>query len=261
MCLILFALHDHPKYPLILAANRDEFYERPTLKADYWTEDHNILGGRDVQSGGTWLGLQKDGRFIAITNYRDGSKTNNPVRSRGKLSKEFLTKNLTVPEFIGGIKKEKDQYGGFNIILSDDGFNSLHHYSNISDQTTKIASGIHGLSNHLLDTPWPKVSSGKKFLKEVVINDPVNEELIIELMQESTKVSERFLPKTGIPSDLEKQLSPLFISMKEYGTRCTTILLVTQDKNVSFVEITYNEHKQAVSRQEFAMQLILPGKL
>ncbi len=259
MCLILFALHDHPEYPLVLAANRDEFYRRPTLKANYW-EDNTILGGRDIQSGGTWLGVQKEGRFIAITNYRDGIKAKTNTISRGELSKRFLTQNLTVTEFISDLKKVRHRYDGFNILLSDDGFDSLYHYSNISDQNTKIVPGIHGLSNHLLDTPWPKVDSGKKLLKQTLLNDPVNSEEIIKIMQNETKAQEHFLPDTGISTDLEKQLSPLFISMKEYGTRCTTVMIVRADKNVSFLEITYNEQKRAISKQEFSLQLSVAEK-
>ncbi len=260
MCLILFALNAHPEYPLILAANRDEFYQRPTLKANFWEEDKKVLSGRDIQSGGTWLGVHKDGRFIAITNYRDGSKAKKAAISRGELSKSFLTQNISVVDFISDVKKERHLYDGFNLLVSDDGFSSLYHYSNISDQFTKIQSGIHGLSNHLLDTSWPKVDTGKNLLTEIIKNNPVDRDSIIEMMQNDTKAHEQLLPKTGISSDLEKQLSPLFISMKEYGTRCTTILKVSADKNVSFVEITYNEQKNAISKQEFSLQFSVPEK-
>ncbi|MCK5368958.1 MAG: NRDE family protein [Cyclobacteriaceae bacterium] len=157
MCLLLFALNNHPKYKLIMAANRDEFFKRPTLNANFWEENNSILGGRDIQSGGTWLGLDKKGRFIAITNYRDRINDRSNARSRGELSEIFLTQNLNVSAFLSDVSKSKDQYNGFNVLLSDDSFDTLYHYSNISDQTNKINVGIHGLSNHLLDTPWPKI--------------------------------------------------------------------------------------------------------
>ena len=152
MCLILFALKKHPKYKFILAANRDEFFSRPTQLADFWDDHQHILGGRDDSSLGTWLGLSKEGRFCAITNFRDPASELKTANSRGLLSKKFLTKTQDVLTFIKDVAIEKDSYSGYNLLLSDDGFETVFHYSNISNTSAKIENGIHGLSNHLLDT-------------------------------------------------------------------------------------------------------------
>ena len=168
MCLILFALNNHPKYKMILAANRDEFFERPTLAADFWNENKNVLSGKDIISGGTWLGTNRNGRFVAITNYRKSEVVHKNLLSRGNLSKLFLNGNESVRDFLDTLSDNKDDYDGFNLLLSDDGLNSIFHYSNVSNTTTKVKDGIHGLSNHLLDSHWPKVDWGRTRLKKIL---------------------------------------------------------------------------------------------
>ena len=154
MCLILFALNEHPEYKLILAANRDEFFNRETLRAHHWEENEKIIGGKDEVSNGTWLGLRVDGRFIAITNYRDLSRENKNAKSRGFISRNFLLGDEKAKTFIANVSNERKSFNGFNLLFSADGCNSLNHYSNISNQLSIIKSGVHGLSNALLDTPW-----------------------------------------------------------------------------------------------------------
>lgn len=255
MCLILFALNQHSIYKLIIASNRDEFFSRPTLEADFWKENKSILGGRDIQSGGTWLGLNKTGRFIAITNYRDRKSDRSNARSRGELSESFLSQNSSVSAFLADISKKKDQYNGFNILLSDDRFDSLYHYSNIPDRTNKISDGIHGLSNHLLDTSWPKVQRGKNYLSEILRSETIDGYEIIDLLRNGNEAPDEMLPETGISYDLEKKLSPVFISMKGYGTRCSTVILVNYDNELSFLEVSYNEQKQVIGEKKYNLQL------
>ena len=209
MCLILFALNQHPQYKLIIAANRDEFFSRPTIEAGFWEENNSILGGRDVKSGGTWLGLNKNGRFIAITNFRDPKNEKKTAKSRGKLSKNFLSQSLNVSAYLNDVSKKKDQYNGFNLLLSDDSFNSLYHYSNISDKSTKINSGIHGLSNHLLDSPWPKIQSGRNHMANIIKSESIDMYDLIALLRSDNKAPDNLLPNTGISLDLEKKLSPV----------------------------------------------------
>ena len=255
MCLIVFAFNKHPKYKLILAANRDEYFNRPTLTADYWKENHEILGGRDIQSKGTWLGINKNGKFIAITNYRDPKIEKKRALSRGKLSKIFLSNNQNIRSFLADVSNNKENYNGFNLLLSDDGFNTLYHYSNISNTTAKISNGLHGLSNHLLDSSWPKVDTGKENLNIKIESASLNVNDLVEMLKNGNVAADELLPDTGISYDLEKKLSPVFISMKGYGTRCSTAILVDTENNVSFLEVSYNENKQVISKKKH--QLIL----
>lgn len=255
MCLIIFALNQHPKYKLIIAANRDEFFNRPTLEADFWKEDDSILGGRDIQSGGTWFGMNKNGRFIAITNYRDPENENVSDKSRGELSKKFLLHNQNVSEFLTDVSKNKQKYNGFNLLLSDDNFKSLYHYSNITDQSMKINDGIHGLSNHLLDSPWPKTEKGINSLSNILKSDSINSSDLVAMLRNETEGSDNLLPKTGISYELEKKLSPVFISMKGYGTRCSTVVFVDTSNDLSFLEVSYNEHKEVISENKYTLQL------
>ena len=255
MCLILFSLNKHRDYKLVLAANRDEFFERPTLKSEYWKENPNILGGQDVISGGTWLGLTKTGRFIAITNYRDFTLERKNPRSRGEISKKFLLENIDVISFLTEISSKKHLYNGFNLILSDDQFNTIYHYSNVTDQYQQIEEGFHGLSNHLLDTPWPKITYGINKLKNFVENNSNDPTRIYKILRNEIEADDNNLPDTGISYDLEKKLSPVFISMKGYGTRSSTVMFVDYENRVSFYEVTYNEKKEIIGNQAFDLQL------
>lgn len=255
MCLILFAFNKHPKYKLILAANRDEYFNRPTLIANYWEENREILGGRDIQSKGTWLGINKNGKFIAITNYRDPKIEKKQALSRGDLSKRFLSNDQNIPSYLSDVSNNAENYNGFNLLLSDDGFDTMYHYSNISKTTFKISDGIHGLSNHRLDSSWPKVNTGKENLKSTIESASININDLVEMLKDGNAAADELLPDTGISYDLEKKLSPVFISMKGYGTRCSTVILVDTENNVSFLEVSYNENKQVISEKKH--QLIL----
>lgn len=255
MCLILFALNKNPDYKIIIAANRDEFFNRPTISAGYWKENNAVLGGRDIKSGGTWIGINKTGRFIAITNYRDPKNENSNAKSRGDLSKRFLFQSESVSDFIKDISKSRSIYNGFNLLLSDDAFNSLYHYSNISNRKTKIKNGIHGLSNHLIDTPWPKIATGKTELSKIAASKSIKLDDLVEMLKSDKKASDELLPNTGISYDLEKKLSSVFISMNGYGTRCSTIILVDKENNISFLEVSYNEKKQVIDYKKYNFEL------
>jgi len=164
MCLILFAWQVHSDYPLILAGNRDEFYSRPTAPADFWDDHPQILAGRDLEHGGTWLGIHRSGRLAAVTNYRDGRAARRGTRSRGELVSGFLTSDLAPEEYLQEVHRQHTAYDGFNLLIgTSDG---LFSYSNRSEQLAEVEPGVHGLSNHLLDSPWPKVEHGIADLRE-----------------------------------------------------------------------------------------------
>ncbi|MTI40535.1 NRDE family protein [Fulvivirga lutimaris] len=238
MCLILFANNAHPKYKLIVAANRDEFYERPTKPADYWEENPNILAGRDLEAGGTWLGITKQGRLSLLTNFRDLQNIKSDAPSRGHLVSDFLKSNISGQEYLNNISEEGELYNGFNIICGD--WDNLHYYGNYQKGVHKIDAGVHGLSNALLDTHWPKVVKGIDNLKELMKQDKIDPDQLFELLYDDQKAADSQLPNTGVGYEMEKMLSPLFIKSERYGSRCSTVLLVDKNDNVTFIERTYN---------------------
>ncbi len=239
MCLILFSYRSHPSYPLILAANRDEFYERPTAPAAFWDDAPHILAGRDLKEGGTWLGITRTGRLAAITNYRDPRAVRDHAPSRGTLVSGFLRGDESPEEYIQRIRADAGRYSGFNLILGEGG--ALFHFSNMTDAFQKIAPGMHGISNHLLDTPWPKVERGKRLLEDIISDRrDVSPEEIFRILANTTHPDDRQLPDTGVGVAWERVLSAMFIRSEGYGTRSSTVILVDGEGNVSFVERSFS---------------------
>ena len=246
MCLVLFAYHAHPTYKLIVAANRDEFYQRPTAAADYWEDEPHILAGRDLDKMGTWMGITKNGRFAALTNYRNPQENTKGKHSRGELVADFLKDNGHPEGFMQHAANKRALYPGYNLLAGT--AEDLYYYANIGNEIHRVQPGIHGLSNHILNTEWPKVKRGKEGLAKI-INDPSGikeagntESLVAQLftlLQNTEPVSDELLPKTGIPHDLEKMLSTLFIKSEEYGTRSSTVLLMG-DNETHYIERVYS---------------------
>ncbi|MEX0845681.1 MAG: NRDE family protein [Balneolaceae bacterium] len=236
MCLITFSYKTHPKYNLILAGNRDEFYERPTRKAHFWTDDDhpNILAGKDLQAGGTWLGVHKDGRWGAVTNYRDPTIQKENPPSRGELVMDYLKSSMFAMDYLQELTTKAGEYNGFNLLLWD--AKGFYHYSNQNKKVTLIPDGIHGISNALLDTPWPKLTNAKKRLQTITKKEDFKKERLFKLLSDQTQAPEEELPVTGIPKDLEKAVSSIFIKTENYGTRCSTVLLIDKEGNIDFTE-------------------------
>ena len=241
MCLILFAKNAHPKYKFILAANRDEFYNRPTAPATFWSDATNLLAGKDLVHGGTWLGMTKTGRFATVTNYRDPNQPNGK-RSRGALVKDFLLGTNSVSEYLIEVEENSDDYTGFNLLVGDFGNdrNELAYFSNRSEATNILDTEIYGLSNHLLDSPWQKVLRGKKKFAEIILNESeISLTSLFNILQDKTFAKDVDLPNTGIGLERERILSPMFIETPIYGTRCSTVLLIGNDNLVTFSEKTF----------------------
>lgn len=232
MCVIFLAIEQHADRPLILLANRDEFYERPTRSAAAWEDHPNVYAGRDLVGGGTWLGVNDTGRFAAVTNYRDPLATVGTL-SRGKLVSEFLTSEVDPMAYLDAIGKLAGEYSGFNLItgIVENGSVNAAWYSNRSGSISALEPGIYGLSNHLLDTPWPKVKRGKSRLTEILANGVRRQEMF-DLLTDRTLADDADLPDTGIGYEKEKFLSAIFIQTPIYGTRCSTV--VTADANGKF---------------------------
>ena len=240
MCLILFASKVHPRYSLVLAANRDESYARPTAPAAFWKDDARIYGGRDLAQGGTWLGINLDGAFAAVTNYRSAGAGKTSSRSRGDLVANFLRGRQSPRDYLAHVRREADEYNGFNLLAGD--LSELRWMSNRSDADTNVSAGVHGLSNHLLNTAWPKVERGKQRLRELLDHEekPLIDGLF-EMLAERTIAGDDALPQTGVGLARERVLSPAFIVSPSYGTRCSTVVLVDYNGTVTFAERSFGE--------------------
>jgi uncharacterized protein with NRDE domain len=238
MCIILLAYKSHPVYPLVLAANRDEFYERPTAVAHFWEDAAGLLGGRDLERGGTWLGVTDTGRIAAITNFREPGQRLTDAPSRGLLVSDFLRSHETPETYLERLATDGAPYNGFNLIVGDS--RRLCYYSNRAQAYQTLAPGVYGVSNHLLDTPWPKVTRGKAALAEILAaGDALQPDAIFRLLADRSCADDGCLPDTGVGLELERTLSPLFITSPIYGTRSSTVLLQDHEDRMTFIERTF----------------------
>jgi uncharacterized protein with NRDE domain len=239
MCLILLALQSHPKYTLILAANRDEFYDRPTAQAGFWGEAPELLAGKDLKAGGTWLGVTRRGRIAAVTNYRDPASNKEDAPSRGKLVTDFLLNPHPPEAYLGQLMSGADRYNGFNILFGEKG--GLIWFSNRGEAPRHLAPGIYGVSNRLLDTPWPKIERGKKGLRRWLSEtNALNPEALFRLLNDHEIADDQNLPDTGVGLERERMLSPIFITSPIYGTRSSTLLFMDSEDQVTFIERTFH---------------------
>lgn len=252
MCSIFIAYKSHLKYRLIVAANRDEFYERPTAKAAYWDDNREILAGRDLKFGGTWLGVSTNGKFAAVTNYRDVTERNRKL-SRGHLVSNFLNSDASPQSYLESIQKIACNYNGFNLLAGDT--DSLCYFSNREQKIKLLNAGIYGLSNHLLDTPWHKVIKGKTAISKIVESKAIDIEALFLLLKDSQEALDSELPDTGIGIEKERVLSPVFISSPIYGTRSSTVLLFDNDNNITFIERTFCNGKYEGVEKSFDIKI------
>ncbi len=226
MCLIIFSWQQHADHPLILVANRDERYARPTQQLQRWQEIPEIIGGRDLQAGGSWLAVNRQGRFAAVTNVRDPRPVSQDARSRGKLITDCLTSDLSLADWLGRLRHTRQEYAGFNLLVGDIRAAQLFCYNNQSDRLQELPSGLYGLSNSELDDPWPKVSRGKQLLNEAIHPDgPPDVDALLGLLTDNQQPDEAELPDTGIGLELERMLAPITIQTDDYGTCSSTVLL------------------------------------
>ena len=253
MCLILFAYKMHPQYKLVIAANRDEFYARPTQPAHYWDDHPEILAGRDMQAGGTWMGINTRGEISMLTNYRDPFNIKSEAPSRGHLVSDFLKNEEGASEYLSKISSKGHLYNGFNMICGD--INRLFYYGNYNEGIHEITNGFHGLSNALLNTSWPKVDKGLKKLKELLSNEIVSAEDLFQTLYDDVKAPAHLLPDTGIGEERESVLSSMFIKSPGYGSRCSTVLLADHNNKITYVERTYDPQDFSYSDRSYQLQL------
>lgn len=252
MCLILFAHHADPRYRLVVAANRDEFFKRPTVPADYWPDARHALAGRDLEKGGTWMGVTTDARWSAVTNFRDGASPDPGSRSRGELVAGFLRGPETAEDYAASIAKHSHEYHGFNLLVGDAA--GLHYLSNRDDSSMMLAPGFYGLSNRFLDSPWPKVERGKRALR-AALAEPAGPDRLIEnllaLLADRSTADDAALPSTGVSHDWERLLSAAFIVAPNYGTRASTVLLIDREGGVHFRERSFGEGGELIEDRRY----------
>ncbi len=234
MCLIFVSWQRNARYPLVVAANRDEFHARPTEGAAFWDEHPGLLAGRDLEAGGTWLGLTRSGRFAAVTNFREMSEQCVDPPSRGALVSAFLTGGAGAREFCDQLMVDAGRFRGFNLLVCDGA--QLCWVSNRAQRPRTLAPGCYGLSNHLLDTPWPKVHDGKRAFATTTSADDFDRESLFRLLASRSVAPDAALPDTGLGLARERELAPAFIQADTYGTRCSTVLTRSVQGGVEFEE-------------------------
>lgn len=219
----------HPRFPLVLAANRDEFRDRPTEAAHWWPDVPGLLAGRDLRAGGTWMGITKDGHLAALTNHRDLHRPPASGPSRGLLVRDVLAGD--------GLEVQNTAvYEGFNLLYGP--LAALRYHDNIRPTDMPLPPGVHGLSNAFLDTPWPKVVRAKEGLARVIESDEPSVEALFDLLKDHEQAIDAELPDTGLPLGMERALSSIHIDTPGYGTRCSTVILVSYAGEVLFEERT-----------------------
>jgi len=249
MCLILIAHHLTEQTPLLVLANRDEFYDRPTAAAAPWNECRELIAGRDLASGGSWFGV-RGLRWASVTNVREGVEHSHSHRSRGWLVRDYLLSEDSPQDFLEKNANQITKYAGFNLLLGDD--KELWYSSNRGPVAQKLGPGIYGLSNHLLDKPWPKVKRGKVALQALMSRSQVDLDRTFAILADTTRAADADLPDTGVPLEWERALSAAFISERDYGTRCSTLLMRTGGGNHLLVERRFAASPESWEESSFS---------
>jgi uncharacterized protein with NRDE domain len=259
MCLIFFSINQHPTYKLVIAANRDEFYKRQTAPADYWQDHPNIIGGRDLEakkpdgSCGTWMAMTKSGKIGMVTNYRDPKNIDPNAPSRGHLVSDFLETKTDPSDYLKQISNNGKVYNGYNLVIGSP--DSLWYLSNYQNEEKKLSNGLYGLSNHLLDTPWPKVVRGKAKFKSIIEFGKISAATLFDFMYDTEQAADDKLPETGIGLERERALSSMFIKTQGYGTRCSTVILIDRQDNVEFTERIYDLNTFQFAERDFQFKI------
>jgi uncharacterized protein with NRDE domain len=253
MCLITFQWQPDADNRLILSANRDEFLHRPAQPLQPWPDAEGVYAGKDLSQGGSWLGIHKNGRFAALTNHRDmrSESPKNPI-SRGSLVLDFLTSDVSPLEYLEALEKNSDIYAGYNLLVAD--HRQLAYFSNKSDEAARILPpGLYGLSNGLLDTPWPKVESAKQRLADWLEEKTEDQTALSRLLSSGIIANDSALPDTGIGLEMERILSSQKIITRNYGTRCSTGLMMSRN-SIHIEEVSWRQDGTESGHQKYTVK-------
>jgi uncharacterized protein with NRDE domain len=254
MCLLVLAWDVHPRYRLVVAANRDEFHERPTAPMARWPAPDDIIAGRDLRAGGTWLAMDRTRRFGVITNFRELQRPSPNAPSRGNLIPNFLRGKASAEKYLEGLNPVAPEYSGFNLLLADN--DSLWYASNRAEPFARpLQPGIYGLSNERLDTPWPKLLRvRKRFDPWLTQAKEGSKEDLFAILGDTTQAGvDENLPKTGLSPEWEQLLSSPFVRNADYGTRCSTVVLLERSGAVSLTERRFDTNGVATGEVEFVL--------
>ena len=250
MCILFLAINQHPDHPLIICANRDEFYERPTLGAHFWRDKPYLLAGQDLQAGGSWLGVTTEGQFAAITNIRTSIDQSQTKKSRGELVTLALEANSPID--INWLKQNSDEYNPFNLTYGS--LSQLHCYNSLFKNQTKLTDGFHAISNGALDDVWPKMAKGERRLEQLVsTNQSINSDELFAILKDKTQAEDSQLPNTGIPLEWERKLSSIFINSPDYGTRSSCLIIQNKSREIEFIELTYDANGEKSEQNNFKL--------
>jgi uncharacterized protein with NRDE domain len=253
MCLVVVALAAHPRYSLVVAANRDEYHARAALPAHWGNRPPyaGMLAGRDLAAGGTWMGVRGDGRWALVTNVREGRGGDTTAPSRGELVPDVL--NAPPASALAALGLRAAAYNGFNLLAGDAG--RATWMSNRAAGLMSLAQGIHGLSNARLDTPWPKLTRTRDAVEAWAARGDADLVPVFAALADRTRARDADLPATGIPREWERLLSAPFIVSDDYGTRCSTVLAIGRDRSARFVERSFDARGNATGEVKFDFAL------
>ncbi|MBS0544821.1 MAG: NRDE family protein [Proteobacteria bacterium] len=237
MCLIAFAWRADADFPLVVVANRDEYLDRPAMPAHWWQDAPDLLAGRDLEAGGTWMGVTRSGRFAALTNYRDPSRRHTNAPSRGALVRRALEADADTLATLRSVAADSVHYAGFNLLVSDGDTMGIHEST--TGSVRLLGPGVYGLSNHLLDTPWPKLTRARSLLAECLPRVP-SDAAVLALLRDRTVAADEDLPRTGVSLEWERLLSPTFIQAPGYGTRCSSLVTMDREGRAQLSEWTWD---------------------
>jgi uncharacterized protein with NRDE domain len=254
MCILFFAINQHPNYPVIICANRDEFHQRPTKAMHWWPKSNllaeEVLAGKDLQAGGTWLGLNKTGRFSALTNFRQPHLIDKNKQSRGDLVLQALAHQDD--EVTEQLTKNSNNYNGFNLVFGQ--LNNLICFDSVSQKQQRLNTGFHSLCNGALDDIWPKMALGQAKLADSIKDHRLDIAQLFKLMKSDQQAKTEHLPETGVPLNWEQLLSSIFIVSPEYGTRTTNIITLDNEGIISVYDQSYNEQGKCINQQKFSIE-------
>lgn len=252
MCLAALAWNVHPLWRAVVVANRDEFHARPAATLGAWADAAQVLAGRDLQAGGTWFGLARDRRFGLITNFREPARRRPRAPTRGRLIVDYLQTSRPAESFLESIADESTGYAGFNLLLADS--ETLWYASNRAEPFARpLAAGIHALSNHVLDTPWPKLQRLRQTLEAWVAAREDDTRPLWDALADRQLAQHHDLPSTGLTLEWEHRLSSPFVHHPEYGTRCSSILRIGHDGSVHFEERSFDAAGQLAHTAQYTL--------
>lgn len=252
MCLIVIAWRARDDLPLVVAANRDEWRDRPARPAHWWDDAPRLFAGRDLKAGGTWMGVTREGRFAAVTNFRDPAERRSSARSRGELVTRFLLSREAPRDFLAALGAHAGEYDGFNLVAGDG--ESLWYFGSREGSARAVEPGVHALSNHLLDEPWPKVVRGRLAM-EAALGETDPSPRLFAALADGEGAPDEALPDTGVGIAWERRLASPLIAGADYGTRCSTVLAVSREGKVAFEERSLDEGGRVTGRVSEAFSL------